>query len=156
MLIPVIILSLAAGAAYAAKRHDKVPAKGVLTPERQVIFETALNDVKEPHKLRALAEAFKKEGLVSEGRILEKRAKLRELAPEIKEARREVFQAAMKSHDPVAVDNVASAFEKEGAVGAAQTLREYAAALRAQYGTGEAGVGPDGMPLGNAAAPIQA
>lgn len=154
MLIPAVILAMVAGAAYAAKRHDKVPSKGVLTPERQVIFETALNDVKEPNKLRALAEAFKKEGLVSEGRILEKRAKLRELAPEIKEARRDIYQTAMKSNDPVAVDNIASAFEKEGAVGAAQNLREYAAALRAQYGTGEAGVGPNGEPLGNAQAPL--
>jgi hypothetical protein len=149
MLIPLLLLGLVGGAAYAAKRHDKIPAKGVLTPERQVIFETALNDVKEPEKLRALAQCFTEQGLVNEGRILEKRAKLRELAPEIKEARRDAYRAGMESKDPVAVDNLASAFEKEGAVGAAQNLREYAAALREEYGG-------SGVPSGNAAAPIPA
>jgi hypothetical protein len=153
MLIPLVLIGLIGGAAYAAKRHDKVPAKGVLTPERQVIFETALNEAN-AEQLRAMSKVFIEQGLVTEGRILEKRAKLRELSPEIKAARRQIYQDALKHTDPVYVDNLATVFEKEGATGAAQNLREYAAALRAQYGTGQAGVGPDGMPLGNAAAPI--
>jgi len=156
MLIPLLIVGSVLGAAWAAKRHDKIPAKGVLTPERQVIFETALNEVVEPGKLRALAEAFRKQGLTSEALILEKRAKLRELAPEIKEARREVYRKAMSSTDPIAIDTIAKAFEDEGAVGAARNLREYAAALRAQYGQGEPGTAADGTPLGTAAAPISA
>ena len=148
-------LALLTGVAWGAKKHyDK--NKGVLTPDRQVIFETALNDVKDVTKLRALAKAFREQGLDNEATILEKRAALRELAPEIKEQRREVFKKALSSKDPVAVEAVAKAFEDEGATGAAQRLREYAQALRQEYAQqqSDAAVNPDGMPKGSAAAPI--
>lgn len=147
--------ALIAGAWYAKREHDKKGPPGILTPERKVIFETALNEVKEPAKIRALADAFRQQGLYNEAVILEKRAKLRELSPEIKEQRREIFKKAMASNDPIAVETVALAFEQEGATGAASALREYAQSLRVAYADQAQGY-EGGMPQGNAAAPIEA
>lgn len=147
-IVPLLVLGLVAGGYYAKTRHDKIPPKGELTPERAVIFETALNEVKDPAKLRALAKTFREQGLVKEADILENRAKLRDLPPDVKEARRDAYRNGMSSKDAVAVDNLAAAFEKEGAVGAAMALRKHAEALRAEY--------KDGVPIGNAAAPIPA
>lgn len=143
-MIPVpyalLLGGLVAGGYYAKVQHDKkVPPKGELTPERQVIFETALNEVKDPAKLRALAKAFREQGLTREADILEKRASLRDLPPDVKEARRDAYRKGMDSKDPLAVDNLANAFEKEGATGAAEALRKQAEALRAQYGTSPEG-----------------
>lgn len=135
-MLPYLLLigGLAAGGYYAKTQSEKnVPAKGELTPERQVIFETALNEVKDSAKLRALAKVFREQGLVKEADILDKRATLRDLPSDVKEARRDVFRKGMDSKDHVAVDNLAAAFEKEGATGAADALRKHAAALRAAY-----------------------
>jgi len=134
--LPLILLGLVAGGYYAKTQADKVPPKGELTPERQVIFETALNEVKEPVKLRALAKAFREQGLTKEADILEKRAALRDLPADVKEARRDAYRKGMESRDPIAIDNLAAAFDKEGATGAAAALRKQAEAVRAEYKAG--------------------
>lgn len=103
--------------------------KGVMTPERQAIYDEAMVSLADPKGLRDLAEAFQKEGLAYEADMLRKRAALREMPDDVKEKRREVFQEALKSENKEGIAAVANAFESEGAIGAAQKLREYLAGL---------------------------
>ena len=123
--IPIIIVCLAGGAYVQTSK--RVP-KGVLTPQRQRIFEDALNS-KDVKTLKSLATSFREQGLNHHADLLEKRIKLRELPPEIKAARKTVFRKAMASDNPTAVMSVAAVFDKEGATGAANALREYAGSL---------------------------
>lgn len=128
-LLPIGILMLSGGAFIAAKNQEK---KNEMTPSRQHVFETALNEVKEPEKLRALAKAFRDQGLNVQADLLEKRAKLRELPPNIKAERRDAFRKGMASKDPNAVRRLAEVFDREGATGAANALRKYADQLDAE------------------------
>ena len=128
-LLPLAIATLAAGAFYADRRRE-APAKGVVTPERAIILETALNELKEPEKLRKLAKTFRDQDLPAQADLLEKRAKLRELPEETKKARREAFRKGMSSQDPDAVRKLANVFEQQGATGAAAALRKYADSLK--------------------------
>ena len=128
-LLPLAIATLVGGAFYASKPKES-PGKGVVTPERALIFETALNEMKDADKLRKLAKVFRDEGLPAQAELLEKRAKLRELPPEVKEARRAAYKKGMASQDPVAVRSLADTFDKEGATGAAASLRKYADSLK--------------------------
>lgn len=130
-LLPIGILMLSGGALIAANKRDAA-TKSEMTPARQHLFETALNEVKEPEKLRALAKAFRDQGLTVPADLLEKRAKLRELPPNIKAERRDVFRKGMSSKDPNAVRRLAEAFDREGATGAANALRKYADQLDAE------------------------
>ena len=120
ILLPVAIAALAGTAFIMAKK----PAPGVMTPDRQSILDTALTskDI-EPDKLRALAKVFAGNGLPLQADLLEKRAKLRELPPDVKEARKAAFRAAMESTNPAGIRVVADAFQNEGATGAAAALR---------------------------------
>ncbi len=123
-----ILLPLAAlgGAAYFHKksRHS------CMTPARQQVYEAALKDLKDPVKLKSLADEFDKEGCAKEANMLRKRANLRELPLAQQKARRQVFKTAIKSTNINGVEAVASAFEGEGATGAAEALRIHAAALK--------------------------
>jgi hypothetical protein len=101
-----------------------------MTPERKQIFETALRTLKDPEKLRILADAYEKEGLKPEAEMLRKRALLREMPADVRARRQQAFGAAMRSKDPAKVEAVATAFQREGATGAAANLRKYAAGLR--------------------------
>jgi hypothetical protein len=125
-ILPIAIAALAGGAFFV---NSGKPEKGVLTPARQLIFETAINEVKDTAKLKTLAKVFREQGLEPQADLLEKRAKLRELAPEVKSARKATFRKAMASKNPEAVRAIAYAFETEGANGAANSLREYADSL---------------------------
>jgi len=120
ILLPVAIAALAGTAFVMAKK----PSAGVMTPDRQSILDTALTskDI-EPDKLRALAKVFADNGLPLQADLLEKRAKLRELPPDVKEARKAAFRAAMESTNPAGIRVVADAFQNEGATGAAAALR---------------------------------
>jgi len=129
MPFPLLPLAVASMVAAAYHQTSKPSAKGVMTPTRQYIFEAAMNSTKDPVSLRKLASTFREEGLSGPAEILEKRAKLRELSPETKAARKAVYKKAMASTDAVAIRSVADAFEREGATGAAASLREYAASL---------------------------
>lgn len=128
-LLPLVVGSLVAAAYHKSFRTGTGPAKGVLTPERQMIFETAIKEVKDPDKLRTLSQAFREQGLPGQADMLEKRANLRAMPEATKTARREVYRRAMKSTDGNAIRNLANAYEREGATGAAESLREYAASL---------------------------
>jgi len=125
--IPPLYLAIAALAgttAYVVKKRQ-APQMGA---ERTLIYQGALN-LKDPEKLRTMAAVFAGEGLTIQAERLEKRAQLRELSPEQKEARAEAFRKGMASTDADAVFKLADAFEATGSDGAAQTLRNYAAGL---------------------------
>lgn len=124
-LLPLLVLGLAGGAAYTVSRKPKAE----MTPDRQVIFQTALESVADPAKLKAMADVFESQGLKEQADLLRKRAALRSMPPDVKEERRAAFQAGMASQNPVAVNRLADAFEAEGALGAASALRDYAKQL---------------------------
>jgi hypothetical protein len=120
LLLPVAVAILVGSAYIMAKK----PAPGVMTPDRQSILDTALTskDI-DSDKLRALAKVFADNGLPLQAELLEKRAKLRELPSDVKEARKAAFRAAMESTNPAGIRVVADAFDAEGATGAAAALR---------------------------------
>lgn len=101
-----------------------------LTADRKMVYDSALASETDPSKLRVLSAAFKKEGLSEQGDMLEKRAALRELPPEVKKVRRAAFKKGMASTNVPGIQNLANAFAKEGATGAASNLRKYAGGLQ--------------------------
>jgi hypothetical protein len=111
----------------------KSPAPSV-SPEtladRRMIYEVALNS-KDPVVLRRLAKAFESQGHKAEAIMLEKRAALRELPPDVKRQRSEAYRKGLASTNPSGVRNLAAAFEHMGCSAAAARLREHAAALDA-------------------------
>ena len=124
-----IVVPLVAVTALAGLAAWKIRKRGKVTPERQKIYTAAMNRLLEPEKLRDLADAFQKVGLVGHANMLRKRADLREMPAETKIARREVFKKAMSSTNKDAIRQVANVFESEGAIGAAADLRKYADGL---------------------------
>jgi len=128
IILPLAILGLIGTAGIAKAKRSKT-----VTPEvqrqRQSIYETALNECKDPIKLRTLAESFRAVGQTAEADMLCKRAALQELPDDVKAQRREAFRKAMASTDPVKVNQMADAFYSQGATGAAENLRKYAAGL---------------------------
>jgi len=106
-----------------------IAKKGILTPDRERVYVEALTSIKDADRLLQLAKAFRAEGLPAQADMLEKRARLRTLPPEIKAERDKIFREALKSKDPKEVQRIAASFEGEGASGAALRLREYADSL---------------------------
>lgn len=129
IVLPIVILGLVGASAVAQSKRAKKDVDPRTVAERQVIYETALNTVKDPAKLRSLAEVYRGQGLTAEADMLAKRAALQELPEETKEARREVFRKAMASTNVDAILTLAAAYDSEGCTGAAQNLRKYAAGL---------------------------
>lgn len=113
--------------------HASNDGKGVMTPKRQLIYTRALESVKAPADLKKLADAFAGEGLETEAMMLRRRAALRELPQETKEKRRAFFRKGMSSDNPDVIDQVASAFEGEGALDAAKALKDHSEAVRAAH-----------------------
>lgn len=124
-LLPVLVLGGAAVAWW------KKPWAKRMTPERKVAYETAMKTLKDPAKLRQLADAFEKEGLKKEATMLRRRAGYIELPQEVKDKHRAVFEKAMASTNPEAIENIAKAFEAKGQTTVAGVLRNYAAGLKA-------------------------
>jgi hypothetical protein len=108
----------------------KAGKKGKITKEREEVYTNALEHLTDPDKLRALADSFEEEGLTIHAAMLRKRADLRGLPEEKKKARKAVYDKALLSINPEAIDKVANAFERETATGAAEKLREHARMLR--------------------------
>lgn len=125
-LIPLLIGGLAVTAAV--KVHKRADA---MTPERQKLFDAAIQSLPDPDKLRQLAGAFAEQGLHKQADLLNKRAALRELPKETQEARKGVFRKAMSLLDPAKVEQAATVFHGEGCIGAASCLNLYAQGLRA-------------------------
>ena len=129
ILLPLMIIGLIGTAGVVQVKRGKKGVDPRTVAERQVIYETALNTVKDPIKLRTLAQTYRSEGLTAEADMLYKRAALQELPEDVKEARREVFRKAMASTNVDAILGLARAYDSEGCTGAAQNLRKYAAGL---------------------------
>ena len=126
-----IFAALAAGALWKRSAQDRAKANmhPSIMANREAIFDTAINSVKDPSKLRELATAFRVQGMTVQADMLEKRAALAAAPAEVKEARRAVFRKAMASRDKAAVIQAANAFDEMGATGAAANLRLYASGL---------------------------
>ncbi len=103
--------------------------KGNLTPEREEIYINALEYL-DPEQLRKLASVFDKEGLYIQASMLRKRATLRDVSEDVKNARRSAFDKGMNSNNPEKVELLAKAFEAQTATGAAEALRMHAKNLR--------------------------
>lgn len=126
MLIPVIIVGLVGLGTYRALRRPQIVG---MTAQRVQIYQAALSTLKDPAKLRVLAQAFEDAGCLAEARILKQRAALRELPKEVRLQRRDIISRAFKSSNIEAVRKVAAAFAEQGAVGAAANLNRYADSL---------------------------
>jgi len=126
-LVPLMVVALG-GAAWYKTSNSK--DKSGLTAERELVYQQALKDVRDPDKLRSLADAYEKEGLKAQADMLRKRATLRALPEEVKAKRRDALRKGLQSSDPAAVEALAKAFEAEGATGASLALRKYAQGLR--------------------------
>ncbi|HEY5086358.1 MAG TPA: hypothetical protein VII66_03280 [Gemmatimonadaceae bacterium] len=113
------------------------PSKGVMTAKRKLIYTRAMETIKDPTELVKLADAFESEGLPVEGGMLRKRAKLRDLPQDTREKRRVWFRKAMASDNPDVIAQVAIAFENEGAIDAAKSLKDHATAVRAAHAAGK-------------------
>lgn len=72
--IPALILGAITGGAYLLGHKDDAPTgpppKGTITPERDVIFQTAMATVTDPQNLKDLAASFDKEGLPAQAAAL--------------------------------------------------------------------------------------
>jgi hypothetical protein len=131
IVIPLTILALIGTAGVVQAKRSKAGTDPRTLAERQVIYDTAINEVKDPEKLRTLAAAFRQTGMAAEADMLEKRAALQSLPDDVKAARKEAFRQGMASTDPVKINVLADAFHSQGATGAADNLRKYAAGLTA-------------------------
>ncbi len=127
-LIPVGIGFLIGTATAVQYRRGK--KKRGMTPDRQNIFDAALNSLKNADDLERLGNAFIAQGLPSEGELLLKRAALRKRTPEQKKEDDTKFRDALTSSNPDEVEKVAVEFDERGANGAAATLRNYAKGLK--------------------------
>jgi hypothetical protein len=142
MAIPLIvpgIAALALAAYWARKRRDNAAPNvagdgdgdgmGVMTPARQVVYETALSKCQNPDTLEELAGAFAGQGLKAQAMVLRNRAALRRLTPEQKQARKEAWRKALSSTNKAAVIEMAKLYQAQGCGGAARKLYEYAQGL---------------------------
>ena len=111
--------------------------KGEMTPERQSLYNAAMNSTSSPAELRELAESFESEGLKAEAEMLRKRAELRELPKEVRDQRRQAYRQMVCSDDVDAISEMATAFATEGALGSATGLRQHAADVRAAHEAGK-------------------
>jgi hypothetical protein len=103
-----------------------------LNPERAGIHAFAMRFVKDPAKLNKLADAYDREGLSVQAASLRKRAALPSLNPKVQATRQAALKAGLKSTNPVAVEKLATAFDKQGAGASADILKQYAAGLKVQ------------------------
>lgn len=120
------------GLLWLAFRKQANTQFGVLTPEREEIYNTALEFLHDPMRLEKLAAEFQREGLKVQAAMLKKRAEWRARNPEQKAAHETIFQKAMASTNIHAILDVAKAFEQLTATAKAKQLRERAKLLYQQ------------------------
>ena len=128
-LLPVTVVGLAAAAGVVAHKRAKKKRKKGMSPDQEKIYSAALQNLKDPAKLIELADKYADQGFKHEAEMLRKRAKLRQLPPDVKKQRKEAFRKGLKLQDPDKVQKLADLFEKEGATGSADALRKYAKGL---------------------------
>jgi hypothetical protein len=111
--------------------------KGQLSPARRIIYQKAITSTKDPKDLMELADLFESENLRPWAIMLRKRAALRALPPDVRQARQTVYRKALASDSPEEILTVASLFENEGAADAAKNLRDHADAVKAAHAAGK-------------------
>lgn len=123
--ITTIVGTLAVGAWFRSRRP------GVMTAERDRIYRAAISGaLKDPVKLRNLANAFERVNLLPQAQLLRQRAALRELPPEVKKARSRVFRQAMyQSTNKQGIYHLADVMDAQGCTNAAARLRAKADGL---------------------------
>jgi len=104
---------------------------GAVAANHVRVYREAMNSMREPAELRALADAFDQHGHKTFATMLRRRADTRELPPEAKKQRRDAFRAAMASDEPGKIVTLAAQFEGEASMGAANDLYDHARAVRA-------------------------
>lgn len=103
---------------------------GVLTPDREDLYRNALAHLQDPDKMKALADAFEKEGLKLQAKLLRKRAEWRSRDAAKRDQHEAVYQKALLSENATAVVEIAKAFESMTATAKAARLYEHARNLR--------------------------
>jgi len=119
----------AAGLALAAMSAPE-SEKGVMTEERQKLYDLMMISEENAAKIEKVAEAFDAEELPIHADLLRARAALRRLSPSAAREREQWFYRALCSGKPDAVDKLAAQYKAEGAIMAYRTLKDHAAALR--------------------------
>lgn len=103
---------------------------GEMTADRERLYQSALSgSMKDADAMRKLADAFERERLRPQAKLLRQRAALRELSDEVKKLRRATFRKALKSTNKQAILELAEAYDREGCTGACDRLREVASGL---------------------------
>jgi hypothetical protein len=125
-LLPLGIMALIGTSAWAGKKHLD---KKKYTPERKMIFETAMEKVKDAGKLNQLADKFAEQGLKAQATLLRKRAKLRALPEPVKAERREAMRKAFLCKAPDKLLKFADILDAETAYANAAKIRAYAKTL---------------------------
>lgn len=126
LLLPIGV-GLLAGISYlSAKNQMTAHGEGEMTAPRQIVYDLAMTQLKEPEQLDQLSAVFGSEGLPDHAAALAARANLRRLPASTKQARRAAFRKAMRSKDKQGVKNLAAAFGAEGCTGAQLSLERYA------------------------------
>lgn len=131
---PAILPVAAAGVgygAYRAARNKWGKTSCEMTPERRRVYEQALEKLKDPVKLRMLADEFEKAGCRKEADHLRKRAALGEQTPEQTLAARKLYRDALKTKDATKALAAAAYFKKIAADGAARHIEARVRALKA-------------------------
>lgn len=124
-ILPIALAGLVGGI------YLKEKGKPQMTDEQRRIYDAALQDLRDPEKLRTLAKAFDEQGFREEADLLYKRAQLKDLPKDVIAARKEIYRKAMQSLNKDAVLKIAEAFEQEGATSAAANLRKHAEQITA-------------------------
>lgn len=128
MIVPILLVL---GGGYLGY---KVIKQRSMTAREKQIFTEAFASLKDETKLASLADAFEKEGFRKEANMLRRRIALRNQPADVQQARRGAFDKAMAVKDPSKIPDIldlANQFDGIGAVGVANTLRHYAATLKA-------------------------
>lgn len=120
-------LALGALSAWQGKKHLD---KRKYTPERRMVFETAMEKVKDAQKLNGLADQYEAVGLKPQAILLRKRAQLRALPDSVKQARRATMAKALQSKDVPKLLQFADALDSETAYANAAKIRAYVKTLQ--------------------------
>jgi hypothetical protein len=132
---PAIVPVGIAGAVYGGYKLLRTSFGGegwssCMTPERVRIYQQAVAELKDPAKLRGLADMFEQTGCAREAEHLRKRARLRDRTPDERRADKARYKAAMSSSDVREIEKAVSYFQGIGADGCVRHLRLRIKALK--------------------------
>ncbi len=111
---------------WLAFRKQSNKFHGVMTPERENIFRSAMEYCKEPSRLRNLSNLFMQHGLKAESYWLSKRADWYDRPEDIRTQHQDIVDRAMKSENIQVILEIADRFEEMTAMVLATKLRKHA------------------------------